>query len=112
MDKHGLEDLPRHPYGTSDITLDYMIDILEIGEDKLIYTLEDLWSMGQFPPPLIGHRFTHLGQRDVFSWGSSIRKELIPGQGCEHTTWGLRPEYRATKRATWHSYCTYVSGAT
>ena len=79
MDKHELEELPRHPYGTSDITLDYMVDILEVGEDRLIYTLEDLWNMGQFPPPLLGHRFTHLPQREGFNWGSDIRKGLIPG---------------------------------
>jgi hypothetical protein len=79
MDKHELEDLPRHPYGTEIITLEYMVDILEIGDDRLLYTLEDLWDMGQFPPPLLGHRFTHLPQREGFDWGSDIRKELIPG---------------------------------
>lgn len=78
MDKHELADLPQHPYGTDAVSLQYMADVLEIGDDKLLYTLEELWNMGEFPPPLKGYRFTHLDQREGFSWGSDVRKALIP----------------------------------
>lgn len=79
MDKHELGDLPHNPYGTGTVTLEYMADILEIEDNRLLYTLEELWNMGEFPPPLVGHRFTHLNQRSGFSWGGDIRKALVPG---------------------------------
>lgn len=78
MDKSTMRILPKNPYGTDSISLEYMIDLLEIVDQRVIYTLEDLWNMGEFPPPLAGWRFTHREeQRQGFDWGS-IKKELIP----------------------------------
>jgi len=77
MDKY-IEEYPLNPYGTSDMHLVDLVNWLRIYDDKLIYTLEDLWSIGEFPPPLAGWRMTHMKrQATQFDWGR-IRKELKP----------------------------------
>ena len=77
MDKQ-VEDYPLNPYGTSNLTLADMVNWLRIEDDSTIYTLENLWAMGEFPAPLAGWRMTHMeGQRRGFEWGR-IRNELKP----------------------------------
>lgn len=78
MNKFNMGIMPKHPYGTRNISLDYILDVLELPSDRTVYTLEDLWNMGRFPSPLKGYRFTHLNQGDSFSWGADIKKSLIP----------------------------------
>jgi len=64
----------RNPLGTSDITLEDMVELLMI-DDEYVYTLENLWNTSQFLPPVRGHQRGHLGY--MTNWRKSP-KHLVP----------------------------------
>lgn len=75
MDKHIPEELPKHPYGSSNMSLDYLVGLLEFQDAQVVYTLEELWNMGKFPPPLKGLRLTHT--RGEIDW-KGVSGKLLP----------------------------------
>ena len=75
MDKF-IDELPEYPHGSNDMPFSTLLDGLQVQDNQLAYTLEELWNMGQFANPIKGWRQTHLAQ-DGFRWGN-IRRALIP----------------------------------
>lgn len=75
MNKNLPEELETHPYGSKDMLFNQLISYLQMRRSDVIYTLEDLWNMGDFPPPLKGKRMNHLGY--YIDW-SGVDSILIP----------------------------------
>jgi len=101
FDKQALE-MPANPYGTGDLGLADILDVLDIREGAELYTLEELWNMGEFPKPLAGYRWTHVpNQQGDFHWGNIAGRLLPPALPKDTKIYGsdsLKGEQQAINR--------------
>lgn len=74
LSKHS-ELPPPNPLGTNDITLEEILEFLQIRDNPTIYRLERLWELGSFSRGIRGWQMGHLGHK--VSW-NGVREELIP----------------------------------
>lgn len=63
-----IPELEKNPLGSSNVTLNDLINILDIRDQKTVYTLEDLWSSAEYQRPVKGFQMGHLSHR--IAWGS------------------------------------------
>ena len=93
-------DRPYLPLGyKGDTDLQDLVDILDLhDDDKLVNTLEELWSISSWADPVQGYLYSHLGHglgrrmpESIVSW-DGIREDLVPDKLDRRSVKVHRPE--------------------